>query len=636
MNSQRDLAADAVLSQPLRQMTDLRRARAIDAEQNVARKEPGASRGTVGHGRHHHQSSLLLRRFAPCIGDHNGLQRHTEPATLDTAMNEKNFDTSLDGRSRDGEHRIAMAQRRNTDQPSGPVENGTAVFARRQRDVEHDPTIDLSAGATSPFGCDSADDSKVDGDAAMPVGAEGQRKRSGLCFDDGGQGTAGRRVEPQNCDIGAGIASRERGAHRRSGRNHNLIGFRFGQRLLRRRHDAGAPERARTKIRIAAADLRHVVARSSCLFPERVGKLRQYRTRHRRLLFQIGMKMQSAELLRHRLDGEGAPRANGRVGAHAPKQHLLPMSMPSAAGEPLDPYSACVARAFEKVGPAVASVTAGSGRRRGHGSGVVFAPDGYLLTNSHVVSDATQFRATLPDGRSFDATLVGDDPATDLAVLRLTAGALPHAEFGRSSTLRVGQLVVAIGNPLGYQATVTAGIVSALGRSLRGRSGRLIESVIQTDAPLNPGNSGGPLVDAQGAVVGINTAMAGSAQGICFAIGIDTAVHVATTLMRDGRVSRSRLRLAAQSVTLDRQTLRSLERATGTAAMVLDVESNGPAAQAGLLKGDVILEFAGEPVAGVDDLHRLLVSERADRDVALHIRRAGQSLRLIARPERDA
>jgi S1-C subfamily serine protease len=307
----------------------------------------------------------------------------------------------------------------------------------------------------------------------------------------------------------------------------------------------------------------------------------------------------------------------------------------NSAAETLDPYSDCVARAFEQVGPAVVSIVAGEGRRRGQGSGVLFTPDGYLITNSHVVNGAAQCRASLTDGRRFDAVLVGEDPATDLAVLRLGTNGLPHAEFGRSSTLRVGQLVVAIGNPLGYQATVTAGIVSALGRSLRGRSGRLIESVIQTDAPLNPGNSGGPLVDAKGRVIGINTAMAGWAQGICFAIGIDTAVHVATLLMREGRVRRSRLSIAAQTVTLDRRVQRKLDRSWNTAAMVLEAQPGGPAARSGMKNGDTILAFAGEPVTGVDDLHRLLVADCAGRDVELSIWRAGELLRLMVKPELD-
>jgi S1-C subfamily serine protease len=239
----------------------------------------------------------------------------------------------------------------------------------------------------------------------------------------------------------------------------------------------------------------------------------------------------------------------------------------------LDPYSARVAEAFERVGPAVSHVACftADGKPRGMGSGVVFTPDGYLLTNNHVVAGAARLVASLPDGRQLEATPVGHDPATDLAVLRLAAGGLPFAGFGSSARLRVGQLVVAIGNPLGFQATVTAGIVSALGRTLRSTSGRLIDSVIQTDAPLNPGNSGGPLVDGLGRVVGINTAMIGAAQGICFAIGSDTAADVAARILRDGRVRRSRLGIAAQSVALDPRLARRLKRERASAAMVTDV-----------------------------------------------------------------
>lgn len=309
-------------------------------------------------------------------------------------------------------------------------------------------------------------------------------------------------------------------------------------------------------------------------------------------------------------------------------QHLLETT--------IDPYSEAVSRAFERVGPSVASISVqfARSRRGGQGSGVVYTPDGYLLTNSHVVAGATSLEASLPDGSRYAATLVGDDPATDTAVLRLSGNGLPHAEFGSSSKLRVGQLVVAIGNPLGYQATVTAGIVSALGRSLRAQSGRLIESVIQTDAALNPGNSGGPLVNAMGHVVGINTAMA-AAQGICFAIGIDTASEVAQQLMRHGRVRRSRLGLAGQSVILDRRIMRTLNRSQSGAVMVADVEPEGAAARAGLLKGDVVLEFTGEPVAGVDALHRLLTAELAARNCELRIVRAGKLLSLGIRPEAD-
>ena len=210
--------------------------------------------------------------------------------------------------------------------------------------------------------------------------------------------------------------------------------------------------------------------------------------------------------------------------------------------EPLDPYSAQVVHAFETVGPAVVHIAARQASGRGGtGSGVIFAPDGYLITNSHVVSGATELTASLTDGRSLPARLVGDDPATDLAVLRLEANGLPHANFGSSSRLKVGQLAIAIGNPLGFQATVTAGIVSALGRTLRSPNGRLIESVVQTDAPLNPGNSGGALADGRGRVIGINTAIVGRAQGLCFAIGADTVVDVTTRIMRDGKVRRTRL-----------------------------------------------------------------------------------------------
>jgi len=303
----------------------------------------------------------------------------------------------------------------------------------------------------------------------------------------------------------------------------------------------------------------------------------------------------------------------------------------------LDPYSARVATAFERVGPAVAHIAAidAEGRSRGIGSGVVFAPDGYLLTNNHVVAGAARLVASMPDGHQIEAKPVGYDPATDLAVLRLAAGGLPFAEFGSSARLRIGQIVVAIGNPLGFQATVTAGIVSALGRSLRSPSGRLIDSVIQTDAPLNPGNSGGPLVDGNGRAVGINTAMIGAAQGICFAIGIDTAADVAARIMRDGRVRRSRLGIAAQSVSLDPRLARRLKLATPSAAMITDLVPGGPAETAGLAKGDVVLNFAGEAIRGVDDMHRLLTGERANTELPVEVLRAGKLITLIAIPEAD-
>jgi S1-C subfamily serine protease len=313
------------------------------------------------------------------------------------------------------------------------------------------------------------------------------------------------------------------------------------------------------------------------------------------------------------------------------------MLQPSlAATGTLDPYSELVAQAFDFVSPAVVSISVTSRRGPGGvGSGVLYTPDGYLLTNSHVASGATELRAALTDGREVPATLVGDDPETDIAVLRLAGSGFPYATFGSSSSLRVGQLVIAIGNPFGYQATVTAGIVSALGRSLRTRSGRLVESVIQTDAPLNPGNSGGPLVDGSGRIVGINTAIAGGAQGICFAIGIDIAADVAATLMREGRVRRSRLRFAGQTITLDRRILRGLGRTSSSAILVLEVLADGPAQRAGLEKGDVLLEFDGDAIESLDQLHRRLTADLAQREVPVRVLREGKLLSLAVRPVTD-
>ncbi len=295
---------------------------------------------------------------------------------------------------------------------------------------------------------------------------------------------------------------------------------------------------------------------------------------------------------------------------------------------PLDPYSEAVSRAFDRVGPAVAKVDAfgPDGRPMGHGSAVLFTPDGYLLTNSHVVGKAKSLRVSLTDGRDLEASLVGDDPETDLAVLRVSGEHLLHAELGKSSALRVGQLAIAVGNPLGYQATVTAGIVSALGRTLRSQSGRLIDSVIQTDAPLNPGNSGGPLVDGHGRVIGINTAMAGGAQGICFAIGIDTAFDVAMRLMRHGRVRRSRLGVAAQTVMLDRRVQRASGHPHPSAVMITEVSASV------LQPGDVVLSWDGEAISGVDALHRRLTEEAAAHDARLSIIRRGKLEEARVRP----
>ncbi len=305
--------------------------------------------------------------------------------------------------------------------------------------------------------------------------------------------------------------------------------------------------------------------------------------------------------------------------------------------EPLDPYSTAVASAFDIVGPAVVHISATSETGRGGtGSGVIFAPDGYLITNSHVVAGAKSLSASLTDGRRFSARKIGDDPATDLAILRLEAAGLPHAQFGSSSKLRVGQLAVAIGNPLGFQATVTAGIVSALGRTLRSPNGRLIESVIQTDAPLNPGNSGGALTDAHGRVIGINTAMIGQAQGLCFAIGADTVVDVTTRIMRDGRVRRARLGLGGQTTALDARLAARLKRPGPTAVTVLEVTAGGPAEAAGLQTGDVVLDFDGHPIVSVDDLHRLLTEDIAGRETSVTVIRRADVKTLALTPSEDA
>lgn len=324
-------------------------------------------------------------------------------------------------------------------------------------------------------------------------------------------------------------------------------------------------------------------------------------------------------------------RPNGRVAEWPSGFHLKPMTdmLPPETDYPLDPYSEAVARAFERTGPAVAKVNAlgANGRPMGHGSAVLFTPDGYLMANSHVVAGAKALRVSLTDGRDLEASRVGDDPATDLAVLRVSGDNLVHAELGRSSALRVGQLAVAVGNPLGYQATVTAGIVSALGRTLRSQSGRLIDSVIQTDAPLNPGNSGGPLVDGWGRVIGINTAMAGGAQGICFAIGIDTAFDVAMRLMRDGRVRRSRLGVAAQTVMLDRRVQRASGHPHPSAVMISEVSGPSP-----LQAGDIVLRWDDVAISGVDALHRQLTEEAAARDAHLGLIRRGKLIEADVRP----
>ncbi len=314
----------------------------------------------------------------------------------------------------------------------------------------------------------------------------------------------------------------------------------------------------------------------------------------------------------------------------------------------LDAYSAAVTSAVERISPSVVHVEvhqpAGRTRsgepreRAGSGSGFVFTPDGLILTNSHVVHDAARIAVTLADGHRRPATLIGDDPASDLAVIRLEEPnfdehALIAATLGDSQKLRVGQIVIAIGAPYGFQSTVTAGVVSALGRSLRSYSGRLIDDVIQTDASLNPGNSGGPLIDSAGRVIGVNTATILPAQGICFAIGINTAKFVASRLLRDGRIRRSFIGVSAQTVPVHRRVVRFYDLPKETGALVLSVEEASPAKRAGLREGDVIVALEGQPVAGVDDLHRLLTDVRVGLSSTLTVLRYTEKLELKIVPE---
>ena len=295
--------------------------------------------------------------------------------------------------------------------------------------------------------------------------------------------------------------------------------------------------------------------------------------------------------------------------------------------ELFDAYSHAVMNAVDVFGPSVVKVDAG-----GTGSGFVFAPDGLILTNSHVVAHARRIGVTLPDGRDLVADLVGDDPHTDLAVLRVSATDLPAAPFGDSSALRPGQLVIAIGNPFGFQHTVTAGVVSALGRSLRARTVRLMENLIQTDAALNPGNSGGPLVTSAAQVVGVNTAVILGGQGIAFAVPINTARYVVSCLLRDGRVRRSHLGVAGQDVTIPRRLVRDHHLAHDRGVALTAVSEGTAAADAELRAGDVIVEFAGSPVRGVDDLHRLLTEDHIGELVAIKILRRGELRRVLATP----
>ena len=309
--------------------------------------------------------------------------------------------------------------------------------------------------------------------------------------------------------------------------------------------------------------------------------------------------------------------------------------------ELLDAYSRAVVTAAERVSPSVVKievrqrVSTRRGERESHGggSGFVFTPDGLILTNSHVVHEARHIDVSLNDGRHFPASLIGEDPATDIAVLRIDANGLLAAPLGNSQQLRVGQLVIAIGNPYGFQYTVTAGVVSALGRSLRSQSGRLIDDVIQTDAALNPGNSGGPLITSAGHVIGVNTATIMMAQSLCFAIGINTAQFVASRLLRDGRVRRSYIGISAQNVPLNRRLVRFHDLPQESGVLVNSVEPTSPAEHARVRDGDILIALNGKPIGGIDALHRLLADLPTGVPAELVVLRGVERVSFIIIPE---
>jgi S1-C subfamily serine protease len=325
---------------------------------------------------------------------------------------------------------------------------------------------------------------------------------------------------------------------------------------------------------------------------------------------------------------------------------VAPTFVPQTEPELLDAYSAAVVNAARRASPAVVNIEVRhkapenqpqNPRRRqqasgGSGSGFIFTPDGLILTNSHVVHGADEIHVTLSDGRHFDAKLIGDDPETDLAVIDIGASTLASVEFGDSSAIQVGQLVIAIGNPYGFQYTVTAGVVSNLARSFRTGPGRLVDNVIQTDAALNPGNSGGPLVDSHGRVIGVNTAIIAAAQGICFAIPANTAQFVAARLIRDGRIKRSFIGIAGQNVPLHRRVVRFFKLEVETGVLVVGMEDDTPAKKAGLTEGDIVIELDGKPVRNIDDLQRLLTDERVGVSIPMVILRRTEKLTLDVTP----
>ncbi len=326
------------------------------------------------------------------------------------------------------------------------------------------------------------------------------------------------------------------------------------------------------------------------------------------------------------LDGSGEPLSGAAPIVSAEDAALL------------DTYSRTVTEVVERVSPSVVrlDIRHGDGRRGGAGSGVIVSPDGLILTNSHVVQGAKRAEVSTLDGRLLSARVLGDDPDTDLALVRVDENTtLPAASVGDSKKLRPGEIAIAIGNPLGFEASVTAGIISALGRSLRAKSGRVIDDVIQTDAALNPGNSGGPLVSSRGEVVGINTAMIAGAQGICFAVAANTARFVLGEIIRHGRVRRARLGIGGGTVALPRRIALRLGLDQATGAVVTSVDQDGPASEAGILTGDIVLAVDGAPVSGADDLVRLLDSDKIGRTIPLDILRRSEKRRFwVALQER--
>jgi len=318
---------------------------------------------------------------------------------------------------------------------------------------------------------------------------------------------------------------------------------------------------------------------------------------------------------------------------------MMPQTAPTSDERLLDAYSQAVIGVVDKVSPAVVNIDVHRqlrGRRRnnqsvaqevrGNGSGFIFTQDGYILTNSHVVHNATRIEVTLSDGRHFPAEMVGDDPETDIAVIRIHAPNLIAARLGDSQSLKAGQVAIAIGNPYGFQTTVTTGVVSALGRSFRARSGRLIDNIIQTDAALNPGNSGGPLVTSHGEVIGINTAVIMSAQGICFAVPINTAKTILTPLIKDGFIRRGYIGIGGQNVPLPRRTVLFHELSVESGVLIISVEDDSPAQTAGLVEGDVIVGIDNQPIASIDDLHKLLTHDQVGMRSQLTIIRRDDKL----------